>query len=218
VYYSQNNARRRSNTRAFADSTSTRASDYWLTLDDTRAYVALLIAPGEALDMQDRAAGRADVRNYLDGRNGSDGFNFYSSYRENPAQFNDIVVGITVDEYMLHTGTAVARAMKTVLDAYHANVGQYPGRNRSSANYTQSQCGNTNFSNAFENATYNGAHPWLRDASSGNGNTQEHWSCRYGAFWTRQNADSGTLAFPGCPGLRFTFTYGGGIARDGDGC
>jgi type II secretory pathway pseudopilin PulG len=218
VYYSQNDARRRSDTRAFASSASTRASDYWLALDGTRRYVALLIAPGEALDMQDRARGRTNFRNYLDGRNGSDGFDFHSSYRENPQQFNDIVVGITVDEYMLHTGTAVARAMKTVLDAYHANVGEYPRRNRSSANYTQADCGNTAFSNAFENATYNGTHRWLRDASAGNGNTQEQWSCRYGAYWTRANANTGTLSFPGCAGLSFTFTYRGGVARNGYGC
>ncbi|MGV3590047.1 MAG: hypothetical protein ACO1PZ_00060 [Gammaproteobacteria bacterium] len=221
VYYSSSSSRRRSYTRAFADSaTSNWASQYWLTLDDASEYVALLIAPGEALETQDRTTGRADFTNYLDGRNGSDGFGFHSSYPENPEQFNDIVVGITVDEFMLHTGTAVARAMKTVLDQYHANFGVYPGDNGSSASYTSSTCGNTTgFANAFENASYTGTYNWLRDSSLSNGNTQERWSCRYGAYWDRlSDAHSGTLKFPGCTGLSFTFTYGGGITRDGDAC
>lgn len=221
VYYSTSNSRRRSNTRAFANSAvSTAASQYWLTLDGETEYVALLIAPGEELETQSRATGRTDYANYLDGQNGGDGFNFYTTYEDNPDLFNDVVLGITLDEYMVYTGTAVARAMKAVLDQYNTAIGNYPDDNSSSLTYTSTICGNTTaYANAFENAGYTGTHNWLRDSSSGNGNTQERWSCRFGSFWNRlAGGDSGELKFPGCNGLTFTLVYGAGITRDGDGC
>lgn len=222
VYYSSASSRRRSYMRTLANTgVSTQASQYWLTLDGETEYVALIIAPGDELETQARTTGPTDYANYLDGQNGGDGFNFYTSYQVNPELFNDVVVGITLDEYIVYTGTAVAHAMKLVLDQYHDTFGNYPFDNSSSQDYLYtSGCGTTTgFGDAFENGSYTGTHNWLRDASFGNGNTQERWSCRYGSYWVRlAGGDSGELKFPGCTGLKFTLVHGGGITREGNGC
>lgn len=200
VWRSVKDDKRRSRTRTSSD----YGSGYWLTLDNESEYVAFIIAPGEELTTQNRSTGPTDYANYLDGLNGSSDFDFYTSYSSNPELFNDQIIGITRDEFMLYTGAAVASAVKEVMDEYNAIYGIYP--------QDSSSC--CTFRNQFDDE-----HAWLIfDFNDGNG---ERWSSTsYGLTWDRNwpNQDMGTVYFYGCSGLSFTMTYGGGITRTGSGC
>lgn len=215
VYDTATTTNRRSRLRT----SSSYAASFWLRLDGTSEYVALIIAPGEALDGQDRASGPTSYGNYLDGSNGDDGFNFYTSDSSNPSLFNDQVIGITWDEYMVAVGATVAREVKTVIDFYAlTNSSTYPPDSGSLNSTSCSSTSGTTFSNRFDSSAV-----WLRDASaSTNGNNNERWSCPSGMFWNRTSSSSasgvGELKFNGCSNLTFTLTYGGGIVRTGNGC
>ena len=220
VYDTATASNRRSRNRT---STSlSAATSYRLKLDGTTGYVAFIIAPGEALGTQDRATGATSYANYLDGNNGDNGFDFYTSDSTSPELFNDQILGITLDEYMVAVGAAVARDMKTVIDAYAANPltgnGSYPS---DSGSLTSTSCPTSSSGTTFSNL-FDAQHVWLRDGygtSAGNGNNNERWSCPSGVYWNRLSVTStGELKFNGCTNLKFTMTYGGGIVRSGNGC
>ena len=217
IYHSSTTSKRRSNARTYSKSPSnynSTASSYWLNLDGTTKYVALIVAPGEALDTQDRSTNPLSYSEYLDGQNGSNGFNFYSTYTSDPSAFNDQILGITLDEYMVAVGTAVATRIKTYLDQYRVSNGSYPPDNGGSSDYNpSSSCSSTTYSNWFDSKP-----TWLRDTS--NSTSGERWSCRYGTYWDRStsNTSSGTLIFNGCPGIVFTLTYGSPLTRSGRSC
>lgn len=211
VYDTATTTNRRSRLRTAA----TYASPYWLNLDGKSEYVALIIAPGNELTTQSRRAGPTNYANYLDGLNGASGFNYYTSYDSNPELFNDEVIGITLDEYMLYVGTAVAREVKAVIDVFaNANSGLYPADSGSINSTSCSSFSGTTFSNLFDNQAL-----WLRDNSVNNGNNNERWSCPSGMWWNRDASNTaGVLKFNGCNNLSFAFTVGGGITRTGTGC
>lgn len=213
LYDTATSANRRSRQRT----SPTYASSYWLTLDGTSEYVALIIAPGEALAAQDRVAGPTAVANYLEGNNGSSGFNFFTTDGNgDPDTFNDLVIGITYDEYMVAVGATIARRVKTVVDAYAlANSGSYPSDSGSINSTSCSTSSGTTFSNLFDSQEV-----WLRDASSSsNGNNNERWACPSGIYWNRLSAtNTAELKFNGCSNIKFTLTYGGGIVRSGSSC
>jgi hypothetical protein len=205
VYHSTTSTKRTSRSRV--STVSNEAVPYRLFLDGQSGYVAFIIAPGEELDTQDRGTGSNNYTDYLDGLNGASGFNYYTSYSSNPGQFNDRILGITLDEYMVYVGTAVAREMKPVVDAYYTAQGKYPYWSL--------------FSSYFRNQ-FDDEHLWLRTDTSGTwvGNG-ERWSS-LGVIWSPASsyASTGTLTFNGCTGLSFTFTYGvaDGVVRSGSGC
>lgn len=220
---------RRSFMRTYAIETAgfNEATDYWLTLDGEDGFVAFIIDPGEELVGQNRAGGSTNYANYLDGLNGGSGFDYFTSYSNNPALFNDRILGITFDEYMLHVGTAVARDMKLRLDAYNAsgstvNSRRYPPNYPTSGGGTNATttCESGTFRSIFNNSAYGTVLQWLR--GSGSGNTGERWSCGYSVYWVRDssNLDRGTLKFNGCPGLSFTFQFlpTSSFTRNGTGC
>lgn len=215
VYDTATTSYRRSRLRT----STTYAAPYWLQLDDTSEYVALLIAPGEALASQDRVAGPTTIANYLEGNNGSDGFNFHTNDGNGDTNtFNDQIVGITYDEYMVVVGAAVARRIKTEIDAYAlANDGIYPPDSGALESTSCSSTLGTTFSDLFDSQEV-----WLRDRSVNNGNNSERWSCPYSTYWNKTSTDPdtgvGELMFNGCANLKFTLTYNGGIVREGDGC
>jgi hypothetical protein len=222
--YSNTTANRRSYTRTYTgpDTLFDYASDYWLTLDGTSQYVALIIAPGEELETQNRAAGQTNYANYLDGQNGSS-FNFYTSYASNPALFNDQILGITLDEYMAYVGIAVAREVKVRLDSYYTQYAFTPKRYPSdsgSASVTSTTCSTSTFGNLFDGTTYGTANIWLRDSTSGNNG--ERWGCTHGMYWNRDASpdyDQGSLIFNGCPNMYFRIDYTtSNIDRIGDSC
>jgi len=186
VYHSTNSAsQRRSNRRT--SKTATYAAPLRLRLDGQGTYVAFLIAPGEAVDTQDRLEGPDDFSNYLDGGNGSSGFDYFSSHAANPAQFNDLIIGINLDEYMQAVGGVVANAIMAGLESYHNLNGFLP---------VSSTSGNTSFEIVF-----NSALPWLRRNTLGNG---ERWAdTPNNVSWIRSSLDDdqGTLTFGGYPDL-----------------
>ncbi|MEY4641595.1 MAG: hypothetical protein RLZZ227_1589 [Pseudomonadota bacterium] len=214
VYDTATTTNRRSRLRTAA----TYAAPYWLNLDGKSEYVALIIAPGNELTTQSRRTGPTNYANYLDGLNGASGFNYYTSYDSNPELFNDEVIGITLDEYMLHVGTAVAREVKAVIDVFAAgSFGAYPGDSGAINSVSCSAFTGTTFSNLFDNQA-----AWLRDNSlNNNGNNNERWSCPSGMWWNRDaspNTGVGVLKLNGCDNLSFTLTFGGGITRTGTRC
>lgn len=73
-----------------------------LSIDGESGYVAVIIAPGEALTGQNRTASKTTVANYLEQGNQS-GTAFINSYPSDPDAFNDQVIGIKASELMLDT-------------------------------------------------------------------------------------------------------------------
>jgi len=171
------------------------------TLDGTPGYVALIIAPGEALESQDRVSvsGRSSSTNYLEGGNGSSN-NYYTEYNANPSQFNDQVLGITLDEFILAVGPRVAASMKVQLDAYYlANSNQYPDPA------------------AFTATMHNSGIAWLDSSNVAN---DELWSTLATdiTYVINPAKNVATLYFSDCTNITFTLTYGAGVTRSGASC
>jgi hypothetical protein len=206
----RNAIRRTSST--FADATSHR-----LTLDGMAGYVAVIIAPGEALASQNRAGGFDDHHNYLDGTNG-DGYTFVSSFPADPSAVNDRMLGITLDEYMDVVGLQVILDMKKELDA-SAVDGEYP----SSSGYVdfplQPSAGSQD---EFQAVFYSvpSARSWLRsDAVSpsvpGNG---ENWP-DFTYYQQLSPPTRAQLVIAGCTGMVYTIDLDvEGVTRSGDSC
>ncbi|HEY0964041.1 MAG TPA: hypothetical protein VGE69_16955 [Pseudomonadales bacterium] len=228
--YSATATDRRSYYRTYWDTSTPTvasiASTRWLTLDGATGYVALIIAPGEVLPTQDRTAGLANYENYLDGSNGGDGYNFYTSYLNNPELFNDQVIGITLDEYMIHVGTAVAHKVKQGLDALYIQSPSIPKGYPSNINAvipdTNSNiCSSNALSDVFDGTNVGLLNPpaWLRNNSPDE--TGERWSCAENVYWKRDfspNRHQGYLTFGGCPNIKFRIVYGQPVKREGDTC
>ncbi len=206
VYHTTTAGNRRSRLRTNAISTLYAAA-YWLTLDGTPEYVALIIAPGDELTTQTRSTGATSYANYLDGQNGASGFNYFTSYSSNPELFNDQVIGITLDEYIKTVGAVIAGEIKETIDIYAAaNADAYPV---DSGSLTSTSCPSSTTGTTFSNL-FDSGHVWLRDASiSPNGNNNERWSCASGVYWDRHTSllNTGDLKFNGCTNLSFTLKY-----------
>jgi hypothetical protein len=71
-----------------------------LTIDGETGYIAVIIAPGEALAGQDRIASNTLASNYLEQGNLA-GTDFVNSYPADPDNFNDQVIGIKASELKL---------------------------------------------------------------------------------------------------------------------
>lgn len=100
---------------------------------DGDSYVAVLIAPGAALENQDRDATENfsnyyGATEYLEGNNDIWGGGSFQTYDEDdPENFNDLVIGITHSELMTPITAIVIGEIKTLLDSYHpANGDSFP--------------------------------------------------------------------------------------------
>ena len=71
-----------------------------LSIDGQAGYIAVIIAPGEELAGQNRAASQTSAANYLEQDNVA-GTSFINSYPANPDVFNDQVIGIKASELKL---------------------------------------------------------------------------------------------------------------------
>lgn len=203
VYHSTNSAsQRRSNRRTHK--TDSFAAPYRMQLDGSGDFVAFVIAPGEALSTQDREGGTDNYANYLDGQNGSSNFDYYSSYDANPAEFNDQIIGITLDEYMVVVGSTVARQIMQELESYHSSTNYYPPSSQ--------------YSSQFQNA-FNSSPAWLRASGLGNG---ERWADPPNdVTWARSssNNDEGDIQFGGCPGITWHLNRDNNtLTRNGESC
>lgn len=203
VYHSTNSASQRRSTRR-THKTETYSAPYRMKLDGSGDFVAFVIAPGEALNTQDRAGGADHYANYLDGQNGANNFNYYSSYDANPAAFNDQVIGITLDEYMQTVGSTVASHIMQGLESYHAANNYYPQSSQASS--------------VFQNR-FNSALTWLRASGLGNG---ERWADPPNdVTWVRSSSDNdrGDIEFGGCPGITWHLNRDDNtLTRNGDSC
>jgi hypothetical protein len=202
VYHSTNDdSQRRSNRRTHR--TETYAAPFRMHLDGGGDYVAFLIAPGAALPTQDREGGPDNYANYLDGQNGASNFDFFSSYDVNPEAFNDHIIGITHNEYMVTVGTTVARQIMEGLENYHSIYSSYP----------PSSSVNTTFESQF-----NSNLTWLRRSTLGNG---ERWAdTPNNVTWVRYaDNDQGDLRFAGCSGITwFVNKDANTLTRSGANC
>ncbi len=160
----------------------------------------MIIAPGEALESQNRVNGSNSYANYMEGVNGS-GYDFTSEYT-NLDDFNDQVLGITLDEYIEAVGLRVATAMKVELDEYHAD----PVNNEYPASFS-----------AFRAKMNSSGIQWLYANTSGN---YERWSNAADVEYNRDptNTSKATINFIDCINIKFTLEYGAGIKRSGDSC
>lgn len=96
------------------------------SVDGTTDIVAVLIAPGEELDGQNRVAGPFNRFNYMEGNNAVSS-TYTNANTTNPAYFNDIVMGISRSEVMTVATFRVVQEIKRVLDAYYlVNANSYP--------------------------------------------------------------------------------------------
>jgi hypothetical protein len=194
-----------------------------LTLDSSSQIAALIIAPGEALETQNRADNTLLSSNYLDGTNGSSATNYISQYAANPALFNDKVVAITHSELMQVTGHAAATRLKQELDAvYAANGNDYPDcliYNWAGTDYYLCSYLAANFTNAWQGG-------WI---------TAENWdsySATYTHYGTQYRNLNRTLyvrnpttfsntpyvRFSGCLNMNFVLYHDSGIVRSGNAC
>ena len=188
------------------------ATDYRLTIDGETEYVAVIIAPGDALATQDRASSPLNYTNYLDGQNGGSGFDLFTSYASDPTLFNDRVIGITLDEYMKFVGIAVVRAMKQVLDADHGGGSYVSGPATPDPGDYDSTGSQSNFRTLF-----NSEANWLQQSIwSGVSSDNERWT-RYSTY-IRVDDDNFSIKFQGCD-MIFSATFGvDTITRAGDSC
>jgi hypothetical protein len=156
-----------------------------LTLDDATDIVAVIIAPGEALDDQYRELNSEDYAQYLEGGNGT-GPQFWTAYEENPEAFNDKVLAITRSEIRNSTTyEVVAEEIVDRLDDYHALCGYYP---RSPRTNTCSWNFSINSNSlAFRNWVNAAGNPvtWIKETSSGGDN----WIASSAMTYSYVNAD-----------------------------
>lgn len=88
-------------------------------------YIALLIAPGEALDFQIRDGNWNDMAAYLESLDAD--LNLISPDADDPQAFNDLVVGIRHDDYLRMLGAVVAGVVRNqVTGYYNDNAETYP--------------------------------------------------------------------------------------------
>lgn len=94
-----------------------------LTLNgDGQRYVAIIIAPGDPLSGQNRGvSGSANsvavISAYLEGENADLDGDFYSSGKATSNTGNDIVIGITAEEWMNHVSQRVCMEYKRYVNA-----------------------------------------------------------------------------------------------------
>lgn len=173
-------------------------------LDDAGEYVAFIIAPGEALTNQTRSivdtvtTTNTTYTNYLDGLNGATNYYYYTSDVDDPDNFNDRIIGITLDEYVKAVGTRVAIESWKQLEIYRSINGSYP----SSA---------TNFRAELDDTS---DQPWMwpntvLGVSGYSAYDAERWSTD--TSYTRDSVDTSKaiINFSGCTGIKFVIVPGG---------
>jgi hypothetical protein len=168
-----------------------------LTLDATDNIVALILAPGESLSFQNRAADPLDSSNFLEGGNDDNDTNFFTASAADPSAFNDQLIAITHDELMAYIGSNVAMAIKRLLDADYnlqSDPKHYPGDHADFVMVLAS-------------------HAWLTDLTGPN---NEQWAGN--TIYTLISATEASLTFNECPGMSFTLNHDGGVTRIGHSC
>ncbi len=186
IWYGLSNAARRSPATAFNTTTVTTH-----TVDGQANIAAVLVAPGPALASQSRP--NNNRANYLEGANAA-GNSFVSTTGTGPDNFNDRVLGITVEEIMIPVTARVAEVIKVEMDSFHATNTRYP----------------------IDQAEFDGAIATLP-------NTLPVWFANnnWGAVsqYLQITNDSADITFNGCPNITYTLdNIAGSIRRAGNSC
>lgn len=190
------------------------------SIDGVGDYVAVLIAPGEAISNQDRLTAPLSDDSYLEGGN-QNGSSYISTYATDPENFNDQVLGITRTELLTLTANRVIREIKKELDIYYNIDRYYRDSDTSSCN------GPYYYGKTYpRDFTYTGYIYW-------NGNYYCYWDTEDDMFdlamsdavswYASDNWDSvttytnvsnteSTISFSGC-GITFTFQYDTGLGE-----
>lgn len=180
-----------------------------LSLNGQAGYVALLVAPGEALPSQDRTgSGRFDRRNYFDGNNALSTTQFTTSGRELDV-FNDQILGITHTEVVEYMGIQLAKEIRQRLETYHASELDYPNT------FT-----NTFFSTDFHyvESVYLDEifrDDWLTREGVDTANPSALYADHHylqSVIFQRLSNNAFDIAFENCPNLKFRATLAGGIS------
>lgn len=109
---------------AFKEITTTQVNHLTagtLSIDGVPGYVAVIIAPGEALAGQDRSASSTTAANYLEQDNLA-GTSFINSYTADPDAFNDQVIGITAAELNVEIVGVLEPTRQALYNYYAANT------------------------------------------------------------------------------------------------
>ena len=191
------------------------ASDLRMNLDGTGNYVALIISTGEALGFQNRSGNENNFFEYSESGIAPDSFSFVSNAPGpgSPQVFNDIVVGITHDEYMQHVGASMAGIIKGKLAAYHDDNLTYPGSCESSGNYVHQD---------FLDALPSDPMDWMVSEEWSENSPLEppcmvdHVKMEY-MYYTQKSPDTFTLRFFGC-NREFEVGISTGFKMSGDSC
>jgi hypothetical protein len=200
IYHSSNASNRRANQRTTSGITNR------LTLDGAPNYVALLIVPGDAMNNQNRSldANRNVSSHYIESQGTGSNRRIFTSAVFNPPGTNDLIVGITHDEYMKAVGYTVAHQIKTKLDS-----SGYPVSGLTGSPPAPSQSA---FRSLFPNSAV--TFTWFRNTNSSPA-TGERWP--WGIAYERLSSSSATLVFSGCTNMIFTVSSSG-INRSADSC
>jgi len=192
------------------------------TIDGIQNYVAVIIAPGEALASQNRT-NKTTTANYLESDNAIDDIEtFFNSNPADPDNFNDMVLGITWSEIMTAMALKTVQEIKTVLDMHHDTdyVGyeplpDYPGNGSGFWDFPDTMA-RAALGNSYAppwQYTMPGDFDWYgRDTDEGGDRWNEE------IIYNRINSDTAEISFRTdgerfCA-ITFTITHDGGISRD----
>ncbi len=179
-----------------------------LTLDGTDNIVAIILAPGESLNFQNREAASLSADNFLEGGNDDNDTNFFTTSAVDPAAFNDQLIAITHDELMAYIGSNVATEIKRLLDADYdlqPDPKHYPGDPDAPLQDADE------YHDDF--AVVLARHGWLMDIT---GTNNEQWVSN--TIYTLISATKASVTFNGCAGMSFTLNRDGGVSRIGHSC
>jgi len=193
------------------------------SIDGIANYVAVIIAPGEALASQNRSCTTTNAANYLESFNAIDDIEtFVNSNPDDPDNFNDMVLGITWSEIMTAMALKAVQEIKAVLDRHHDTdyIGYEP-----LPDYPGNGTGFWDFPDTMERAALGNSYasPWQytmlsdfdwygRDTDEGGDRWNEE------IIYNRINSDTAEISFRTdgerfCA-ITFTITHDGGITRD----
>ncbi len=191
------------------------------TIDGQSDYVAVLIAPGAAVDAQDRQDSSLDDSNYLEGGN-QNGSPYVSSYATDPENFNDQVLGITRTELMTYAVNRVIMEIRDRLDVYHAS-NRYYRLITDAEDFSSNNCSSWYYGKTYPVHVYlgyyNGICNWTDIDTSYNSALSGADAWYSGDSWNdpsvftyTEGVNTATIVFTGC-GITFTLNYNAGTGK-----
>ncbi len=131
-----------------------------LTVDTDSDIIAVILAPGEALEGQDRGSSPNDYAQYLEGGNGLSQ-TFITKYDANPTAFNDTVLAIRRSEVRdENVYRAAAASIQTRLEAYYSLCGYYPRP------YRKTDCSSSSFFDTAYNTDPKAFLKWIHASNT----------------------------------------------------